>query len=184
MDLSKTATLSYQKQSYQASMALQKNNKGDGSEAYQINANMQVSSMSVSLSIQDVNQSMSLIYSKAIESLNIELEATYGENAIQKAYDEGIDFSPEATAERIVSFATSFFGAYVEQNQDKSTEDALNEYMAIISEAIDTGFAEAYEILNSLSVFDGEIKENAEQTYDLVQDGLANFKEQQLSLLA
>src|SRR5690606_3381941 len=60
------------------------------------------------VSLRSNNDSLSLLYKTALEGINAELEPVLGENAAQKIYDSGIDTSPEATAERIVAFATGF----------------------------------------------------------------------------
>ncbi|MGL4711023.1 MAG: DUF5610 domain-containing protein, partial [Shewanella sp.] len=68
--------------------------------------NQAILSAQQEVNIKSGDQSMMLLYRAAIESINKELAPTMGENAIQTAYDNGIDTSPEATADRIVSFAT------------------------------------------------------------------------------
>ncbi len=178
MEISKTATFAYQKQSSQESITIQKV-KGN-SNMMTLSANISYISEGFSISSTDINKSLNLIYDKAITAINIELEESHGKNAVQNAYEAGIDFSPKATAERIVNFATSFFDMYREKNSDMSDAEALGSYMDIIGSAIDEGFGEATEILNSLNVFNGEIKDNADQTYDLIQQGLVNFKENRL----
>ncbi|MBT3719368.1 MAG: DUF5610 domain-containing protein, partial [Gammaproteobacteria bacterium] len=45
----------------------------------------------------------------------------------------------------------------------------------IIGGGIDQGFAEAREILDGLSVLEGDIATNIDATYDLVQEGLQAF---------
>lgn len=72
---------------------------------------------------QDVNikagdKSMVLLYRAAIEAINKELAPSMGENAIQTAYDNGVDTSPEATADRIVSFATQFLVSTSSRTQE------------------------------------------------------------------
>ncbi|MBT5370276.1 MAG: DUF5610 domain-containing protein, partial [Gammaproteobacteria bacterium] len=47
----------------------------------------------------------------------------------------------------------------------------------IIGGGIDQGFAEAREILDGLSVLEGDIATNIDATYDLVQEGLQAFIE-------
>lgn len=141
----------------------------------QLNAAILQTNADVSLSTG--NESLSLLYKTAIEGINDALKETLGENAIQEAYDAGIDVSPEATAERIVSQSTAFFDAYQEQNPELSLEEALVQFTEVISGGIDQGFAEAREILDGLQVLEGNIASNIDKTYDLVQSGLAAFVE-------
>lgn len=131
----------------------------------------------LSLNTGDANNSLTLILKTAIEGINAELEPTLGANAIQAAVDSGIDVSPEATAERIVSLSTAFLPAYLDANPELDFETAVNQFVDVISGGIDQGFAEAREILDGLQVLDGDIASNIDATYELVQDKLANFVE-------
>ncbi len=129
------------------------------------------------VSVNAGNEPMALLYKVAIEGINDVLRADYGDNAIQAAYDSGLDVSPQATADRIVSLSSAFFAQYKEQNSEMSDEEAAKSFAEIISSGIDQGFAEAREILTGLNVLEGDIASNIDTTYDLVQDGLTAFVE-------
>lgn len=129
------------------------------------------------VNLSSSNEPMVLLYRAAIEAINEELAPTMGENAIQNAYESGVDTSPEATADRIVSFATQFFTLHQEQNSNMDFDEQLNSFMDIIGGAIDQGFTEAKDILTSLQVLEGDIESGVEQTYSLVQEGLAAFRD-------
>jgi len=118
-----------------------------------------------------------LVLKAALEGINDALQATMGENAIQNTYDSGLDVSPEATAERIVSLSTAFFSSYQERHPELSQEEAVTNFTALISGGIDTGFSEAREILGGLNVLEGDIATNIDLTYDLVQEKLNAFLE-------
>lgn len=133
----------------------------------------------VDISVQ--HKPLELLYKTAIDKLNSQLEAELGPDAIGKAAQSGMDFSPEAVAERIVSFATSFYASYAERHGDESQEDQLNGFMDLVGGAIKQGFEEAKEILEGLQVFEGEIADNANKTYDLMQQKLEAFAEQMRS---
>lgn len=130
---------------------------------------------SLQVSLQSGNQSLALLYRTAVEELNKVLETDLGANAIQNAYDSGLDVSPEATAERIVSQTTAFFSAYQEQNPGLSLEEQVTRFTDIIGGGIDQGFSEAREILDGLNVLEGDIAANIDTTYDLVQEKLTAF---------
>lgn len=136
------------------------------------------------VSMQAGNQPMALLYRSALDAINEELAPVFGENAAQQAVDEGIDVSPEATADRIVAGSTKYFEAFLEVNTDLQGEEAVNEYMSIISGAVDKGFEEARDILDSLAVLEGDIANNIDATYTLVQEGLQQFMQTQLDGLA
>lgn len=123
---------------------------------------------------------MDLLYKTAIEEINKQLEPVFGNNAAQSAYDSGLDVSPEATAQRIVQGVTGFYQAFKEENSELTNEQSLDKFVSIINSGLEQGFAEAKEILDSLSVLEGEIESNINSTYNLVQQGLSQFKEQLL----
>jgi hypothetical protein len=144
------------------------------------NKNIIASQLEVSL--RDGTQVMSLLFRTALEEINKSLapslaedETGLTENTIKKAYESDIDFSPQATAERIFTGATAFFNAYKAQNSELSDNEALSKFMGVIRSGIDTGFGEARDILESLSVLESDIASNIDATYDYVQTGLNDF---------
>jgi len=140
----------------------------------QLNQSILQASMDVSLSAG--NQPMVLLFKTAIEGVNKALEGQLGPNAIQHAYEDGLDVSPQATADRIVQMSTAFFDRYQASHPDLSTEDALSSFTKVISGGIDKGFKDARDILEGLNVLkEGNIAGNIDATYDLVQKGLQAF---------
>lgn len=137
----------------------------------QINATILQSDLNVSINSGD--QSLSLLYKTAIEGINDLL----GENAIQDASESGLDVSPEATAERIVSMSTAFFPSYLDQHPEMTEQEAAEEFTQLIGQGIDNGFSEAREILAGLKVLEGDVADNIDATYTLTQDGLQTFLE-------
>ncbi|ABE56175.1 conserved hypothetical protein [Shewanella denitrificans OS217] len=127
--------------------------------------------------LESGGKSMTLLYKAAIEAINKELSPTLGDNAIQKNAANNVDYSPEATAERIVSFATQFFPLHQERNSNMSLDEQLESFMGIIGGAIDQGFNEAKDILKGLQVLKGDIESGVNSTYDLVQKGLQSFRD-------
>ncbi|MDP5136618.1 DUF5610 domain-containing protein [Rheinheimera baltica] len=136
------------------------------------------------VSLRSNNDSLSLLFKTALEGINAELEPVLGENAAQKVYDSGIDTSPEATADRITAYATAFYSRYKELDPDTAEEQRLDNFMSLISEGIEKGFADAKDILTSLKVFEGDIESDVDKTYGLVMQGLQNFREKMLELAA
>ena len=139
----------------------------------QFNSAILQSSLKVSVSAG--NESLALLYKAAIEGINEFLAPELGPNAIQNAYESGLDVSPEATADRIVSMSTAFFSSFHEQHPELSEQEAVQKFADIIGGGIEKGFAEAREILEGLKVLEGDIASNIDKTYDLVQDGLKAF---------
>lgn len=137
--------------------------------------NQSILQASLKVSISSGNDSLTLLYRSAVNELNQVLEADLGSNAIDEAYSSGLDISPDATAERIVSLSTAFFSSYQEQHPEMDLETQLNSFVELISSGIDQGFSEAREILDGLQVLDGDIAANIDTTYELVQNKLNAF---------
>jgi len=137
--------------------------------------NASIVSTSIEVSISSGNKPLTVLLQSAIEHLNEVLESDLGPNAIQKAADDGIDVSPEATAQRIVDLSTGFFEAFKEQHPGEDEAVLLERFVEIIGGGIDQGFKEAREILDGLQVLEGDIATNIDKTYDLVQQGLQEF---------
>ena len=127
------------------------------------------------------DQSMALLYRSAIDAIDSELDLVLGENTPAKPMAGAeIDYSPAATADRILQFATGFFALHQQQNPESDYEQQLHSFMDKITKAIDDGFGQAKEILSGLKVLQGDIAAGVENTYELIQSGLAKFKSDML----
>ncbi|MGB1263357.1 MAG: DUF5610 domain-containing protein [Cognaticolwellia sp.] len=139
----------------------------------QLNAAIIESTLKFSSSVGD--QPLSLLLKTALQGINEALQASGVENNVEAAFESGTDFSPQATAERIVAFSTQFISAYQEQHPDMAQKESLTSFVDIIKGGIEQGFGEAKDILSGLEVLAGDISDNIEQTYQLVQQGLQAF---------
>ncbi len=137
--------------------------------------NLSILNASFNLSEGNGDTAMALLFKTALQGINDVLAPEMGSNAIQKAYEQGLDVSPEATAERIVQMSTAFFDAYYRTRQHLPLEEALESFVKVIGSGIDQGFKEARDILSGLQVLEGDIASNIDKTYDLVQQGLQAF---------
>lgn len=120
-----------------------------------------------------------LTVSSVVAKINEILSAEYpemGDTPIQKGIEQGIDVSPEATADRIVKMTTSMFHAFSTSNPNLDTEALVNKFVDVISGGISQGFDEAREILDGMGVLGGDIASNIDATFDLVMKGLEEFK--------
>ena len=129
------------------------------------------------LSAGEDDNSMKLLYKTALEGINKELEAEFGPNAAEKIKNSGVDTSPQATADRIVGFATAFYQKYSEQNPDMPEEERLDKFLALVGGGVDKGFEDARGVLDGLGVLNGKIAEDIDSTYSLIQDGFAKFRD-------
>ncbi|MYN01600.1 hypothetical protein GTP41_05760 [Pseudoduganella sp. DS3] len=135
--------------------------------------NVSILQESASISLNSENDPLALVYKSAITSINEQLQADFGPDAIQNATSQ--DNSPEGTAGRIVSLSTAFFSAFQKQNSDLEGDQALNKFMDTIKGGIEKGFKEARDILQGLQVLNGDIASNIDKTYALVMKGLDDF---------
>jgi hypothetical protein len=117
------------------------------------------------------NQPQALLLKTALEGINEALKAL----GVEKSVNEGIDVSPEATADRIVAFSTNFFPLYLKQHPEMGEQQALTQFIDVVGGGINQGFREAKEVLTGLNVLEGGIASNIEKTYELVQQGLTDF---------
>ena len=146
------------------------------SPAEQQKASLNVSILeSAAVIIGVTDDPLSLVLSSAIDKLNEILTPEFGENSIQKSLDTGLDVSPEATAERIVSLSTAFYEAFKAQHPGEDESEVLTNFIETISSGIERGFGEARDILEGLDVLEGDIASNIDQTFELVQEKLAAF---------
>ncbi|MEH6648774.1 MAG: DUF5610 domain-containing protein [Motiliproteus sp.] len=145
-------------------------------------SNAAILQASQQVSLKSGNQPLALLYSAAIDAINEKLAPELGENALQRGIEEGVDVSPQATADRIVSLTTAMFGRYQDSNSDLSFADQVNRFVDVISGGIEQGFNEAREILDGLGVLEGDIAGNIDTTFDLVTLGLQQFSERLLAI--
>ncbi|MDR2881673.1 MAG: DUF5610 domain-containing protein, partial [Azoarcus sp.] len=137
--------------------------------------NLQILQASADVSIKAGNQSLTLLYRSAIDRINEILTPELGPNAIQNAVASGVDTSPEATANRIVSLSTGFFENYAAQHPGKDRDQLATDFVALIRKGFEKGFNEAKDILSGLGVLNGNIADGIQRTYDLVQKGYDDF---------
>lgn len=114
-----------------------------------------------------------LVLRAAIDRINELLAPELGEDAIQQARPE--DFTPEATAARIVSLSTGFFEAWQRQHPELEGDAALERFMDTIRGGFEKGFRDAERILQGLGVLGGDIAAGVERTRELVLKGYDDF---------
>lgn len=159
---------------------LQKTTNNPATLATKTTANSQYIKTSLDPTVSVKNQPMKLVFQAAITKLNEQLEPVLGPETLQNSLDQGLDVSTEATAERIVTHATEFFTAFKQRYDGESEEEVMEKFMQTIGRGIEQGFAEAKEILHGLGVLQGGIASNVDKTYELVQQGLIEFKDRTL----
>lgn len=140
----------------------------------------------------DIEQfSMKMNYQSAIEAINEKLRADLGldtqasDPVSQEKLKEqgGMDYwTPENTAKRIVEGATAFLGGFQKAHPDLEGEALMNKFMEVVGGGLTQGFEEAKGFLGDLKVFEGQVEENYNSTFDLVQQGMEQFRKDFLGI--
>ena len=90
-------------------------------------------------------------------------------------FDTSVDVSPEATADRIVGFALGLKSIFSQQNPDLDEAQLMANFESEIRRGIGEGFGHARDVLGGLELLDGQVKDNVDATWDLVQQKLEDF---------
>ena len=122
------------------------------------------------------------------DSLNDKLNAMFQEAGMDTTVDSllqsGVDFSPEATANRIVEFATGFFGQYQANNEGAEEGEQVEGFVAMIKGAVEEGFAGAQEMLEGLGEIDPDVQGGIDKTFDLVMKGIDDWASERAEQVA
>lgn len=146
----------------------------------QLNVSIVQSTMEVSISAK--NETMRLLLKSVVVNINEAFKPYLGENAIANpatgmdASQPSQDYSPEATADRIVSLATNLLDAFKSQHPGEAQTAVVDHFLQTIKQGIDQGFKEARGILQGLGVLQGDTASNIDKTYELVQQKLNDFR--------
>jgi len=134
-----------------------------------------------SSSIKD--QPLSLLLKTALQGINDALKEIEPNQSLQQPYETNVDFSPEATADRIVTFSLNFFNAYQEQHPELDEQQARNTFADLMFEGVEKGVGEAKDILKALSVLDGSVADDIDKTMSFISEGFEKFRHPEVSVL-
>ena len=129
---------------------------------------------STSSSIKD--QPLALVLKTALQGINDALKEIEPTQSLQQSYESEVDFSPEATAERIVTFSTNFFNAYQEQHPELDPQQARDTFADLMLEGVEQGVGEAKDILKALSVLEGDVEQDIDLTMSFIVEGFEKFR--------
>lgn len=137
---------------------------------------------------QTSNKALKITFQETIDKLNEILTAELGQTEFEPISEEALQsqggmeyWSPENTAKRIVDGSTAMLAAFQKANPDLEGEELINRFIDVIGNGITQGFDQAKGVLGDLNVLEGEVADNIEQTFQLVQQGLQAFKENYLN---
>ena len=145
-------------------------------------SNTQIIESSLNLSIRSGNNSLALLYSSVVSNINESVSSEIGNIPAQNNVFGQQDTSPEATADRILSFALGFFDAYARQHPGEDTDKLATDFVSVVRGGFEKGFNEAKDILKAMNVLEGNnnVEKSIMQTYELVSKGFDDFLAAQL----
>lgn len=129
--------------------------------------------------------SMKLTYQAAISKLN-ELLNPEGSNPVitqEQLNEKGIEYwSVQNTANRIIKGSSSFLTGFQKIHPELEGEALMDKFNEVVGGGLKQGFNEAKDILSELKIFNGSIEENFNSTYELVEKGMLNFRNEYLGI--
>jgi hypothetical protein len=145
-------------------------------------ASSQILQASFSVSISAGEQSQTLLFRSSVDNINKALESELGANALQNPAAPQ-DYSPEATAGRILSFSTAFYDNYAQQRPGEDSEKLARDFVDLVRGGFEKGFNEAKDVLQGLQAFGGDAAAGVTRTYELVNQGYDQFLADRLAAL-
>ena len=136
----------------------------------------------VEVSLQVDASFVSGVVQKSLEDRLKETLSQAGIDIASLTGGEPMDFSPQATANRIVEFSVSFFAAYSANHADAGDEDRLQGFVDLVKGAVEEGFSGARDLLNGFAEMTEEMWTDVEETYSLTMKGIDEFAEKQRQL--
>jgi len=118
------------------------------------------------------------------DSFNKAFQEAGMDTDVESLLGSGLDFSPEATANRIVSFAVGFFGAFQSNHQEDAPPDQIDGFAEMIKGAVEQGFAEARDVLKGIGDLSSSASNDIDSTFNLVMSGIDDFAQEQHAGLA
>jgi len=134
-------------------------------------------------SFSDLYKSLSVTAKQIVDKINEALKAKLP-NGVQSLSPKEV--TPDATAERIVQGATSYFDVFAKQNPELRGVELLNKFLETIKGGIETGYGDAVSTLGGLGAFEFDgVKSGIERTKSLISEKLAAweaFKRKELGI--
>ncbi len=120
-----------------------------------------------------VEESMNIVVERALDKLRGVVTKAREELGLPE--DAVLDTSPEATADRIATFALGAWSKYAQQHKLEDTEENRKQFADFIGGAINQGISEARGILGALNALTNEVDGNITKTSNIIQQRLQDF---------
>lgn len=117
-----------------------------------------------------------------LSEIGKKIDAVLGDAGVDLRDAAGMDWSAEATADRIFNFAAASFETFAERHDELTPEEQLDQFESLIRGAVDSGAQDAMAILVSAG-YEDETRPLAERTMELVHEKFDDFFEDRRSKL-
>lgn len=91
--------------------------------------------------------------------------------------------TPEGTAGVILGFSLGLYERFAESHKGEDEAEVAAKFIETIRGGFEKGYGEAVDILDALSVWNGNVKSEIEQTWNLVQKGYDDWLADKLASL-
>ena len=118
------------------------------------------------------------------DKLNAAFATAGMDTTVDSVLQSGMDFSPGATAKRIVDFSLSFFVAFQQNNADLDGAAQTSGFAELIKGAIEEGFASAKDLLAGLGEISPVVQAEIDETFDLTMQWIDSFVEEHMAALS
>lgn len=132
----------------------------------------------------DISFTQNVLRDSLQEHLNAPLETAGIEGDAGELLTGNLDTSPAVTADRIAAFALGFFDTVKANNEEKEQTLQLDNFIGMISGAVEKGFATARGILNDIGNVPTQVDTDINDTFELVMDRITAFAEEQREHIA
>jgi len=135
-------------------------------------------SLSTNMTVGTAN---GIMFDSVVEQINKALQEAGIDLTVEDAHNGKLDVSPDATAQRIVGFASGFLDAFRQNHVGEASQAQLHGFMSLTRAAIEDGFQQARLFLEGITKLSDAIEENIDQTFELTNQYLDDFYQAQLA---
>ena len=138
-------------------------------------------SLTGNMTIQAAN---GILKDSLIDKINQVFEEAGMDVTVEEMEDLGEEMTPEATAGRIVAFATSFLESFKANHVEEAPTARIEGFIALIRDAISDGFARARDFLEGITKLSETVDESINKTFEITNTLLDEFHQAQLDGMA
>jgi hypothetical protein len=167
-----TASVSITASQSTTSYVMEQQNAGQGTRT---SMNAMIIEASLKISISSGDNAQGLLYRTTLESIYEAINTKF-ESKITPEYQmpETID-SPETASNTILTFSLGLYASYSSRYSSQDESTTATNFIDLVRGGFEKGFNEAVDILKGLDVFKGNVADEINKTWELVQKGFDDF---------